>query len=79
MDRVPEGGVVVVAHLRVAAQNLVLGTLCAGIATGSGPCCIELVCPSGFVLICEEGLEAPINKEFRYMSSPKGDNGRKGV
>ena len=74
VDGVTEGGIVVVAHLGVAAQNLVLGTLCAGIATCS-PCCSELVGPSGFVLICEEGLEPPINKEFRYVSSPMGVTG----
>lgn len=33
VDGVSEGRVVVVAHLGIAAQNLVLATLCAGIAT----------------------------------------------
>lgn len=65
VDGVAKGGAVV-GHVRVGAQNVrVLGTLWAGIATCSGPCCIELVCASRFVLICEEGLEPPINKEFR--------------
>lgn len=80
VDGVAKGRVVVVAHLRVAGQNvLVLGTLWAGIATCSGPSGIVLGCPSGFVLICEEGLEPPINKEFRYVSSPVWDKGRRRV
>lgn len=53
--------VVAVAHLRVAAQNRVLGILCCGIGACIGPACIVLVCRLG-VLICEEGLVPPISR-----------------
>jgi len=52
-------------HVGVAAQNVrVLGSLCGGIGTCIGPGAPSIeVCR--FVLICEEGLVPPINKEFR--------------
>lgn len=77
MDGVAKGGVVVVGHVGVGAQNiLVLGILCAGIARG--PCGRELV-GSRFVLICEEGLEPPINKEFRICVFAKGEGDNRGA
>lgn len=54
---------VVVAHLRVAAQNRVLGILCCGIGACIGPGGIVLGRLG--VLICEEGLVPPINTQFR--------------
>jgi hypothetical protein len=55
---VAERGRAVLGHVLVAAQYMLLAAVCAGRA-GAGPRGTELA--ARLVLICEEGLEAPIN------------------
>ncbi|KAF2186845.1 hypothetical protein K469DRAFT_474974, partial [Zopfia rhizophila CBS 207.26] len=63
VNGVAERGIVLLCHLRVAAQNVVvLGILALveGPVGPAGPACIEAA-GRWFVLICEEGLVPPIN------------------
>lgn len=58
MHAVAERRRAVLGHVLIAAQYMLLAAVCAGRA-GAGPRGTELA--ARLVLICEEGLEAPIN------------------
>lgn len=67
MDAVAKGGGAILGHVLVGAQNMLLLILSAG-RVGAGPRRTELA--GWLVLICEEGLEAPINTQFRNCYAP---------
>lgn len=59
MHRVAKGRAVVLGHFGVAAQYMLFRICWAAWVGPAGTCWTEL--PGRFVLICEEGLEPPIN------------------